>query len=108
MWFAVCALAGLVALGSWERVQRDRAHREIPVRIHVNGTRGKSTVTRMIAAALRASGHRTVAKCTGTAARLILPDGHERQVRRRSRPSIREQLWFLREALRLGADAIVV
>jgi gamma-polyglutamate synthase len=108
MLFSACALAGLVALGGWERLQRDRAQREIPVRIHVNGTRGKSTVTRMIAAALRASGRRTLAKSTGTAARLILPDGREREVRRRSRPSIREQLWFLREARRLGVDAIVL
>ena len=49
-------LGGLLALGGWERVQRDRAHAAIPTRIHVNGTRGKSTVTRLIAAALRASG----------------------------------------------------
>ncbi len=106
--FSACALAGLLALGGWERLQRDRAHRDIPVRIHVNGTRGKSTVTRMVAAALRASGRRVVAKSTGTAARIILPDGSEREVPRRSGPSIREQLWFLREARRLRADAIVV
>jgi poly-gamma-glutamate synthase PgsB/CapB len=101
-------LAGLVALGVWERRSRDRAHHRIPVRVHVNGTRGKSTVTRLIAAALREDGRRTVAKTTGTAARLILPDGSERAVRRRAPASVREQLWFLREARRLGADAVVV
>ena len=74
----------------------------------MNGTRGKSTVTRLIAAALREAGIRTVAKTTGTAPRLILPDGSERPVRRRAPASIREQLWLLREARRLRAAAVVV
>jgi gamma-polyglutamate synthase len=105
---ATGVLAGLVALGGWERILRDQAIRAIPVRVHVNGTRGKSTVTRLIAAALRASGCPTIAKTTGTAARLILPDGTERPIARRTLPSIREQLWLLREARRLGARALVV
>jgi poly-gamma-glutamate synthase PgsB/CapB len=104
---AATVLGGLLALGGWERLQRDRAHAAIPIRVHVNGTRGKSTVTRLIAAALRAHGTRTVAKTTGTAARLILPDGSEVPVRRRSTASIREQLWLLREARRHGATAVV-
>jgi hypothetical protein len=41
-----------------------RAQPAIPVRIHVNGIRGKSSVTRLIAAALREAGIRTVAKTT--------------------------------------------
>jgi gamma-polyglutamate synthase len=101
-------LAGLVALGGWERWQRDCARRAIRIRIHVNGTRGKSTVTRLIAAALREAGFRTVAKTTGTAPRLILPDGTERPIRRRAPASIREQLAVLREARRLDAQAVVL
>ncbi len=94
-------LTGLLALLLWERRARDGALAAIPIRIHVNGTRGKSTVTRLIAAALREAGIRTVAKTTGTAPRIILPDGSERPVRRRAPASIREQLWVLREARRL-------
>ncbi len=105
---ASVVLGGLLAAGGWERWQRDRAHRRIAIRVHVNGTRGKSTVTRLVAAALRASGRRTLAKTTGTAARLILPDGTEQPVVRRAPPSIREQLWCLREARRRNADAIVL
>ena len=101
-------LTGLLALLLWERRARDRALAAIPIRIHVNGTRGKSTVTRLIAGALREAGIRTVAKTTGTAPRLILPDGSERPVRRRAPASIREQLWLLREAHRLRATAVVV
>ena len=101
-------LTGLLALLLWERRARDGALAAIPIRIHVNGTRGKSTVTRLIAAALREAGIRTVAKTTGTAPRLILPDGSERPVRRRAPASIREQLWVLREARRLRAAAVVI
>lgn len=101
-------LTGLLALLLWERRARDRALAAIPIRIHVNGTRGKSTVTRLIAAALREAGIRTVAKTTGTAPRIILPDGSERPVRRRAPASIQEQLWLLREAHRLRAAAVVI
>jgi poly-gamma-glutamate synthase PgsB/CapB len=101
-------LAILMACLLWERRARDRALAAIPIRIHVNGTRGKSTVTRLVAGALREAGIRTVAKTTGTAPRIILPDGSERSVRRRAPASIREQLWLLREAHRLGAEAVVV
>jgi len=105
---AAGALGGLLALGVWERVLRDRAHAAVATRIHVNGTRGKSTVTRLIAAGLRASGRRTLGKTTGTAARLLLPDGTDLPIRRRAPASIREQLWVLREARRRGAEALVV
>lgn len=101
-------LALLVALGIAERRTRDRARAAVPIRIHVNGTRGKSTTTRLIAGALREAGIRTLAKTTGTAPRLILPDGSEQPIRRRAPASIREQLWVLREAARRGASALVV
>jgi poly-gamma-glutamate synthase PgsB/CapB len=101
-------LAGLLAFLLWERRARDAALAAVPIRVHVNGTRGKSTVTRLIAGALREAGIPTLAKTTGTAPRLILPDGSERAIRRRAPASIREQLWLLREARRARARAVVV
>ena len=101
-------LIGVIAWLLWERLARDAALTAIPIRVHVNGTRGKSTVARLIAGALREAGIPTLAKTTGTEARLILPDGRERPVRRRAPASIREQMWLLREARRLGAQAVVV
>lgn len=106
--FAAALLVVLMGLGAIERQRRDRAHAAVPIRIHVNGTRGKSTVTRLVAAALREAGIITLAKTTGTEARLILPDGAEEPIRRRSSPSIREQVWVLRRATRIGAQALVV
>jgi poly-gamma-glutamate synthase PgsB/CapB len=103
---AAC-LSCLLALGLVERLARDRAWRDVPIRIHVNGTRGKSTVTRLIWSALRQAGIPAVAKTTGTAARLLLPDGTERPLMRRAPASIREQLALLRTARHAGARAVV-
>ena len=103
----ICLLV-LLALGGAERIARDRAWRSVPIRIHVNGTRGKSTVTRLIWSALREAGIPAVARTTGTATRVLLPDGTERPFRRRGAASIREQLAVLRLARRAGARAVVL
>src|SRR5262245_18686983 len=89
----------------WWRHRRPLA--AIPIRIFVNGTRGKSSVTRLIASALREAGIRTVAKTTGTCARLILPDGSEIPVHRDGPPNIAELIRMCRRAARLDAEAIV-
>ena len=57
--------AGLAAYGVWEVWRHERNLERIPVRVHVNGLRGKSSVTRLIADALRAGGRRIFAKTTG-------------------------------------------
>ncbi len=101
-------LAVILAAGLVERLLRDRAHSGIPIRVHVNGTRGKSTVTRLVAAALRAHGVPTLARVTGTEARVVLPDGTERPVRRLGPANVREELRFLLLARRLGVRAVVV
>lgn len=80
----------------------------IPIRIHVNGTRGKSTVTRLIAAGLRAGGISTIAKTTGTTPRLILPDGSERPILRPNGPNIQEQVNTIDVASRHGVRAVVL
>lgn len=80
----------------------------VPIRVHVNGTRGKSSVTRLIAAGLRAGGLCTVAKTTGSAARYIGPDSSEEQVMRPGPANIREQLSVVSRARRDGAQALVV
>ena len=88
---------------------RHRANlRRVPVRIHVAGTRGKSTTTRLIAAGLRAGGLRVVAKTTGSEARLIRPDGGEEEWPRWGPAAVREQMRFVSYATRMGADALVV
>jgi poly-gamma-glutamate synthase PgsB/CapB len=82
--------------------------RAIPIRVHVNGTRGKSSVTRLIAAGLRAGGVRTVAKTTGSAARYIGADGSEEPVVRPGPPNVREQMGVVSRARRENARALVL
>jgi poly-gamma-glutamate synthase PgsB/CapB len=106
--FIAACLVVLIAMGALERLLAWRARRALPVRIHVNGTRGKSTVTRLIVAALREAGVPTLGKVTGTLPRLLWPDGSERPVRRRGPANVREQMQALRLARRLGVRALVV
>ena len=91
-----------------ERFLHERRLRRIPVRVHVNGTRGKTSVTRMIAACLRRAGVRTLAKTTGGRAVLVLPDGREEEIRRLAPPNVLEQMKVVRRAASLGARALVV
>ena len=80
----------------------------IPIRIHVNGTRGKSSVTRLIAAGLRAGGKRTFAKTTGTAPRVIDSKGIDRIIHRLRRPSIGEQVRLLKYFSNEKPDVVVM
>ena len=101
-------LVVLAGLGALERVRLVRQRAAIPIRIHVNGTRGKSSVVRLIAAALRAHGVRTYAKTTGSLPRLIAPDGSELAVFRPGLPNVIEQLRILAIAAEDHAEALVL
>ncbi|MEZ4233666.1 MAG: poly-gamma-glutamate synthase PgsB [Polyangiaceae bacterium] len=98
----------LFGLGVAEVLLHRRNLARIPIRIHVNGTRGKSSVTRLIASALRESGLCTFAKTTGTLARVILPDGSELPVFRPAGANIMEQKRIVATALAYRADALVI
>lgn len=80
----------------------------IPIRIHINGTRGKSSVTRLIGAALREQGIPTITKVTGTYPRLILENGSEVAIYRKAGANIIEQLSIVRFASNRKAHAIVL
>ena len=89
-----------------------RAHQKnlqaIPIRIHVNGTRGKSSVTRLIAATLRAGGYRTFAKTTGTLPRIIDDKGLEVPILRPYMTNIIEQVKIIRYIKKRNPDALVI
>jgi len=85
-----------------------RKLKQIPIRIHVNGTRGKTTVTRLIASGLRESGLKVLAKTTGTVPRLILENGEEISVKRHGKANIKEQLRIFLEGSKRAVDAVVV
>lgn len=98
----------LISLGFAEYFKHRHNLKKIPVRIHVNGTRGKSSVTRLIAAALKAHGIRVFAKTTGTLPRMILPDGREYPVYRPAGANIIEQLRIVSLSAEHSAEALVI
>ncbi len=99
-----CVITGCLV----EAIFHRRMLARIPIRIHVNGTRGKSSVTRLIAAGLREGGITTCAKTTGTLARMILPDGSEYPIFRPSSPNVIEQVRIVDTAATYGAQALVI
>ncbi|MCW8805777.1 MAG: poly-gamma-glutamate synthase PgsB [Ignavibacteriaceae bacterium] len=80
----------------------------IPIRIHINGTRGKSSVTRLVGAALREAGIQTITKVTGTYPRLILENGCEVAIYRKASANIIEQLSIIKFASKRKTQAIVM
>ena len=80
----------------------------IPYRIHINGTRGKSSVTRLIGAGLRENGISAITKVTGTFPRLILEDGTETYIHRKSDANIIEQLSIVKFASSRNVQALVM
>jgi poly-gamma-glutamate synthase PgsB/CapB len=109
--FTVFTIGCLTMLGAG--ILEQRRHQvhltSIPTRVVVNGIRGKSSITRLCAGALRGGGLVTVAKTTGTAARLIAPDGGEEPVYRKfGLANIVEQIGIVRRAAAYQPDALVI
>lgn len=110
LYVVFCLFGGVLLIGGI--VEQRRHYRNldsIPTRVMVNGIRGKSSITRLCAAALRGGGLRVVAKTTGTAARFIWPDGSELPVYRKfGIANVSEQIGIVRQAAAEKPDAFVI
>jgi gamma-polyglutamate synthase len=109
--YAVFLLGCLLLLAAGIVEQRNHfAHlRRIPQRVLVNGIRGKSSITRLCAGALRGGGKVVVAKTTGTAARFIYPDATEEPVYRKfGIANVIEQVGIVRRAAAFSPDVLVI
>ena len=108
MWLVIALSILLLAAGIAEEIRLRRLSDRVPLRILVNGTRGKSSVTRMLVAALNGCGIRTSGKTTGSAARFIFPDLSEEPVpRRRGIMMVAEHTLLFKKAVEHGSQAIV-
>ncbi|MGX4689208.1 poly-gamma-glutamate synthase PgsB [Streptomyces sp. JNUCC 63] len=104
----VCAAILLVA-GVVEQRRHYANLEQIPTRVLVNGIRGKSSITRLCAGALRGGELTTVAKTTGTAARFIHPDATEEPVYRKfGIANVVEQIGIVRRAAAYRPHALVI
>ncbi|MFD4764834.1 poly-gamma-glutamate synthase PgsB [Streptomyces niveus] len=104
----VCS-AFLLTAGVVEQRRHFTNLNRIPSRVLVNGIRGKSSITRLCAGALRGGDLVTVAKTTGTAARFIHPDATEEPVYRKfGIANVVEQIGIVRRAAAYNPDALVI
>lgn len=113
MLFLYCVLAmcctGLLVAGIVEQRRHEANLAAIPTRVLVNGIRGKSSITRLCAGALRGSGLVTVAKATGTAPRFIHSDATEEPVYRKfGIANVVEQIGIVRRAAAYRPDVLVM
>jgi poly-gamma-glutamate synthase PgsB/CapB len=111
----IIALAGVAVcvalLARWrvEYVAHRRRVDALTWRVHVNGIRGKSTVTRIIAGMMREAGMATIAKSTGTFAAVINADGVDEPIARKGPATILEQIEICRKYVIPGrVDALVI
>jgi len=106
--FTTCG-AALLAAGIVQKRRHDKHLDSIAARIMVNGIRGKSSITRLCAGALRGGGLRVVAKTTGSAARFIWPDATENPVYRKfDIANVEEQIAIVAQAATERPDALVI
>ncbi len=98
----------IIILGLIESYFHNISLNNIPIRIHINGSRGKSSVTRLIAAGLRAGGMKTLAKTTGTSPRIIDEDGNDKAIYRLRSASIGEQVRLIRDFAKKKPDVVVI
>ena len=82
--------------------------KKIPLRILVNGTRGKSSVTKYIASGLRTADKKVMAKITGIIPTIIYPDGSGKIIKRIGPARIHEQFKIIKKASKLSVDCLIL
>ena len=109
MYLIPIAAVFLILIGIIERRLHQRNIEKIPIRVNINGVRGKSTVTRLVTGIVKEAGYRTVGKTTGTQARMIYWDTPEEKpiLRDPEGPNIKEQKRVIRETVKINAEALV-
>ena len=75
-----------------EAIQVRKLRKRLKKVIHINGIRGKSTVSRLVDAGLRSAGYKVFTKTTGTSPRIIDVHNAEREIPRQGKANIREQI----------------
>src|SRR5574344_1250271 len=89
-----------------------RCHRnnidKVPLRILVNGTRGKTTVTRLLAYSLMENGIKTVARTSGSSLEIIHAAGSVAKLERKRQARILAMLPFFEIATKEGAEAVII
>lgn len=96
-------------LGMLDKYLHNKRLKQLPLRININGVRGKSTITRLTYSILREAGYNVVGKTTGTDARLLYWNQDEEIpiIRKPQGANIGEQRGIIKQTVKSGANAIV-
>lgn len=109
MLLVVIFSALILILGMREIYIHNKRIKKVPIRININGIRGKSTITRLIYGILREDNYKVIGKTTGTDARMLYWFDEEEYpvVRKPQGPNIGEQKDILQNVNDNGGEAIV-
>ncbi|HPX21086.1 MAG TPA: Mur ligase family protein, partial [Bacilli bacterium] len=101
-------IVGYLGYIVFERFYQKSLRKSFTHVIHVNGTRGKSTITRLIDAGVRNCGFRVFSKTTGTIPTIINTANEQVVIKRLGLANIREQLKMMRLAQKEKAEVLVI
>lgn len=91
-----------------EKKINNKNRKKIKYIIHVNGIRGKSTVSRLIDAGLRESDYKIFTKVTGTSPKIINTFNEEIAINRKGKANIREQVEVLKWATKENTEILIL
>ncbi|MGW9856395.1 gamma-polyglutamate synthase [Staphylococcus hominis] len=96
-------------LGIREKKRHTHRLEKIPLRININGIRGKSTITRMIYSILREDHYHVIGKTTGTDARMLywFTEKEYPVIRKPQGANIGEQRDIVQKVVKQKANALV-
>jgi len=107
MLIAACLLIAILGMLIIEKSAVQRGVRNLQLRIHVNGTRGKSSVTEYIAAGLLNTRPEVMAKITGIIPK-ILHNGEEHTINRTGGARVQEQFSVIRYAAKKRVNSLIL
>lgn len=106
--FGLFLVIFLISLMYLERENHKKKMENLKFRVHVNGIRGKSSVTRLIAGVLRAGKYNTLAKVTGNSPNIINIEGDDIPINRKGPANVIEQVKIINKYVDKNIDAVVL
>ncbi|MCD8898490.1 poly-gamma-glutamate synthase PgsB [Mammaliicoccus sciuri] len=99
----------IILIGVVEKFVHNANVKKIPIRININGIRGKSTITRLIFSILKENQNKVIAKTTGTDARILYWYSEEEVpiLRKPQGANIGEQKGIMKHVVKQNADSLV-
>ncbi|MDI3516099.1 MAG: gamma-polyglutamate synthase [Thermotogota bacterium] len=106
--FTILSLGILTILLAVEKLLIRKTWENVPLRILINGTRGKTQVTRLVHDVLRYLHFKPLGKISGTVPLWLLPDGNHKRIQRTGPANVYETITALFKARKLKCDSLVV